>query len=307
MTGIVAFASSHVTGAAAVIATAAARRDDPVLPAVLGDASRARDLLSGPSSNGLGVVALEGRRVVGFLAPLTCVLWGDPAAYTAEWGWAAADGDMLTALYAAAAPRWMEEGRRLHVVTGWADEPGLEEAWHGFGFGRVVVDAVRDLGPVKARGGAVPVRRAGPEDAGTVARLERALWEHLAAPPVCRVHAPPGGPVEAAERLADPAQPLWLAEVDGSTVGFVSLQVGGDAPAALRSPGLARCDGAFVADDVRRQGVAAALLAAALDWAREEGFTGCTVDFESANPEAARFWPKAGFRPLLHSLARRVG
>ncbi len=273
---------------------------------VLADASRVQGLLAAPSLNGLGVAAADGERVLGFMVPLACVLWGGPAAYIAEWGWAAADGEMVMALYAAAAPRWVDEGRLLHAITAWAGEPGLEEAWHGLGFGRVVVDAVRDLGPVKEPGAAVLVRRAGPEDAGTLACLERALWEHMAAPPVCRVHPPPGGLADAVERLTDPARPVWFAESDGTDLGFVSLQVEGDTPAVLRSPGLVYCDGAFVEHEARRQGVGAALLAAALDWAREEGFTGCTVDFESANPEAARFWPRAGFRPVLHFLARRT-
>lgn len=263
-------------------------------------------LLAAPSLNGLGVAAVDGDRVIGFLAPLACVLWDRPAAYVAEWGWAVADAGMVAALYAAAAERWAVAGRATHAVTVWVRESEMEEAWHGLGFGRVVVDAVRDLGPVEAPRATVPVRRAGLEDTGKLAGLERALWEYMAAPPVCRVHPPPGGPAEAAQRLADPGQPVWVAEVDGSALGFISLQSEGDPPAALRSPALVRCDGAFVVPGARRRGVGAALLEAALGWARDSGFTGCTVDFESANPAGARFWPRAGFRPILHSLARKM-
>lgn len=307
MTRIVPLSPDHLPGAATLAAASAARWGKVLPDTVLVDTDRVQDLLCGPASNSLGVAALEGGRVVGFLAPLACVLWDEPAVYIAEWGWAAADGDMVMALYSAAATRWMEEGRRLHAVTGWADERGLEEAWHQLGFGRVVVDAVRDLSLREATRAAVPVRRAGPQDAGDLSRLERELWEYLAAPPVCRVHPPPGGLEEAARRLIDPAQPVWVAEAGGFAVGFLSLQVEGDTPAALRSPRLVCCDGAFVVPEVRRQGVGAVLLAAALEWARGESFTGCTVDFESANPAAARFWPEAGFLAVLHSLARRVG
>jgi len=288
------------------VAAAAARSHDPAFPAVLDDAPRVQGLLAGPSLNGLGAAAMDGNRVMGFLAPLACVLWNNPAVYAAEWGWAAADAGMAASLYAAASVRWVEEGRTTHAVSVWAREAEMEAAWHQLGFGRVVVDAVRDLGPVEVPRAGVSIRRAGPGDAGALAGLENALWEYLAAPPTCRVHPPPGGAAEAAPRLADPAQPVWVAEVGGSAVGFVSMRAEGDAPAALRSPSLVRCDGAFVVPGERSRGVGVALLASALEWARESGFTGCTLDFESANPAAARFWPRAGFRAVLHSLVRRV-
>jgi GNAT superfamily N-acetyltransferase len=120
------------------------------------------------------------------------------------------------------------------------------------------------------------------------------------------VHAAPGGKAEAAARLADPAQPVWLAEVEGSPAGFISLQPGDEAPAALRAPELVRCDGALVLPGRRGQGAGTALLAAALRWAAGAGFAGCTLDYESANLPAARFWPAAGFSPVLYSVGRRL-
>jgi len=289
-----------------LVAAAAARRHDPALPATLEDVSRVQGLLAGPSLNGLGAAAMDGEGVIGFLVPLACVLWDRPAAYVPEWGWAAADADVVVALYEVAAVRWVEAGRTTHAVTVWADESEMEDAWHRLGFGRVVVDALRDLGPVEAPRATVPIRRASPGDAADLADLEHALWEYLAAPPICRVHPPPGGSAETAQRLADPAQPVWMAGPDGSPVGFLWLQSEGDPPAALCSSALVRCDGALVLPGERRQGVGAALLGAAVEWARASGFTGCTLDYESANPAAARFWPWAGFRPVLHSLARKV-
>lgn len=300
---VVPFAAEHVPAAAALVAADARRR--PLIRAMLGP-DRVGGLLASPSLNGLGVAALEGERVAGFLVPWACLLWECPAAYTAEWGWVARGEETLTALYAAASERWLAEGRRLHAITVWADEPRLEEAWHSLGFGRSVVDAGRDLRPVEAPRAAVPIRRAGPEDAESLCRLERALGEYLAAPPVCRPPTPAPSEGEVAARLTDPARPIWLAEEGRLPVGFVSLQSAGDPPAALRSPQWVRCDGAFVVPGGRRLGIGAALVQAALGWAREAGFTACSLDYESANPAAARFWPRLGFRAILHSLVRRV-
>jgi len=253
------------------------------------------------------VAALEGRRVRGFLVPLTFDLWGAPGAYVPEWGQAAAEPGLVADLYAVASALWVKAGRTVHAVTLWAHDAEGEAAWHGLGFGRVVVDAVRRLEPLARRPRGVAVRPAGPRDAYTLAALEQALWEHLAAPPSCRIHPAPGGKADAARRLADPAQPVWLAESEGSPVGFLSLQSGDESAVSLQSLDLVHCDGAFVLPARRGKGVGTALLAAALRWAAAAGFTGCTVDFESANVSAARFWPASGFSPVLHSVGRRLG
>jgi GNAT superfamily N-acetyltransferase len=274
------------------------------VPAGLDDPDRVAARLAGPATGGLGVAAIRGRQVLGFLAPLTFELWGGPGAYVPEWGQAAATPALVGDLYAAASARW--EGRSVHAVTLWAHEPEVEAAWHGLGFGRAVVDAVRGLEPPARRARGVTVRPAGPRDAFLLARLERALWEHLSAPPVSRSHPPPGGRAEAARRLAEPAQPVWLAEVDGAPAGYISLQPSDDAPASLRSPSLVRCDGAFVAPEHRGRGVATTLLGKALHWAAAAGFSGCSLDYESANLPAARFWPASGFAAVLHSVGRRI-
>ena len=308
MPRIVPLEPSHLGGAAAMVAVAAAtaRSRQSLLPAGLDDPGRVADLLAGPAGAGLGVAALQGRKVAGFLAPLTFDLWGQPAAYVPEWGQGVADPGLVAGLYAAASAGWVGAGRRLHAVTLWVGQPEVEAAWHALGFGRVVVDAVRGLEAPARPTRRVRVRRAEPRDASTVTALERALWGHLAAAPVCRAHAAPEGRAGVARRLADPAQPVWLAEVAGAPAGFVSLQPGDDSPAALRSPDLVRCDGALVLPGLRRKGVGTALLHAALAWAAAAGFTGCALDYESANLPAAFFWPAAGFTPVLHSVARRL-
>ena len=99
--------------AAALVAAAAAAgaAAHPLVAGGLEDPGRVADLLGGPASGGLGVAAVRGRQVLGFLAPLTFELWGGPGAYVPEWGQAAADPGLVADLYAAASPRWV---RRAH-------------------------------------------------------------------------------------------------------------------------------------------------------------------------------------------------
>ena len=64
--------------------------------------------------------------------------------------------------------------------------------------------------------------------------------------------------------------------------------------------------GAFTREDVRGRGIGMALLRRGFEWARSEGYTHCSVDFESANLPGSRFWLGSGFVPVCRSLMRRV-
>jgi GNAT superfamily N-acetyltransferase len=286
-------------------AAGGARRYYPLLPPGLEDRALVADRLGAVAGDGLSVAAWEGRRLVGLLAPLAVELWGGLGAWVPEWGHAGPPS-LVAAMYAAAVGRWAEAGLRTQAVTLWACQPEVEAAWHALGFGRVVVDALRGLEPFARRPRGVTIRPAESGDSFTLTAMQRALWEHLAAPPVSRVAPPAEGRVETARRLADPARPVWLAEVEGAAVGFVSLAPSDEGPAVLRSPEVVRCDGAFVVPERRGRGVASALIGAALRWAAGAGFHACALDFESANVSAAGFWMAAGFVPVLHSVARRL-
>jgi GNAT superfamily N-acetyltransferase len=63
--------------------------------------------------------------------------------------------------------------------------------------------------------------------------------------------------------------------------------------------------GAYVLPEFRGKGVAEALLDTLLAWAKAQGKTTCSVDFESSNGYAAGFWLRY-FKPVCYSLLRRV-
>ena len=109
-----------------------------------------------------------------------------------------------------------------------------------------------------------------------------------------------------ADKLADPAVATLFATDDKGPLAF--LRIGPhsrDASTIIRDEGTASITGAFTRADRRGQGVAAALLNAALAWAAGEGYVRCAVDFESANLLASRFWPRH-FEVVGITLGRRL-
>ena len=106
--------------------------------------------------------------------------------------------------------------------------------------------------------------------------------------------------------LADSEKALWLAFGRERPVAFLCLE-------APRYPVLPVMDartvaitGAYTQPGARGGGIATALLRRALEWARTAGYERCSVDFESANILAERFWLGSGFRPVCYSVLRRV-
>jgi GNAT superfamily N-acetyltransferase len=138
-----------------------------------------------------------------------------------------------------------------------------------------------------------------------VTPLEQGLRDHLAASPTF-LRYPDLERDELAAVLADPAVATLLAVDEQRPLAF--LRIGPhstDASTIIRDPGTASITRALTRADRRGEGVASALLDAALDWARANGYVRIAVDWESANLLANRFWPRH-FNVVGITLGRRL-
>jgi GNAT superfamily N-acetyltransferase len=158
------------------------------------------------------------------------------------------------------------------------------------------------LSPLEAAPGDVQVRRADLSDTGVLSELGRALERHEAAAPTFWLHELG----DFGERLRRPGNAAWLAVVDGKAVGFLAVEPGDDCECALLSDArTVNISGAYTVEAWRGMGAAASLLDHALAWAQSQGYERCSVDFESMNSLAARFWMR-WFEPVSYSLVRSI-
>ena len=99
------------------------------------------------------------------------------------------------------------------------------------------------------------------------------------------------------ELLKDPTRPIFAAIVEGTLMGycFCIHQVTKDDPVLCDRKNL-YIDDLCVDEACRGQGIAAALYAYALDYARKEGFDAITLNVWSGN-SAERFYQKMGLKP----------
>jgi GNAT superfamily N-acetyltransferase len=327
---IVPFAAEHLEPAAALLA-ARHRRDRigvPDLPPAYEDMDATlpvlRDLMA---SDGMrGVVALRDRRVAGYLlgAPLlrppTHVGAGFRHPRSAQIPYAAHAVDaesnhLYPHLYAALAEHWVTNGLLGHYAYAPA-VPEATEIWADLGFGRFIALAVRGTGPLTGRAtghaSGVAIRRATADDADAVQAAMTALFRSFAEPPLfvpCLPETDEARRQDVADYLADPGCPHWLAVADGRVAGLLILEEPSSPQwhqPPLQTPQRAvYVDWAWTAPEMRSRGVGAALVAHAMAWAREAGYSSCMVDFMTAS-RAAPFWRTLGFQPVSYLLRRIV-
>lgn len=301
----------HLEAAAAMAAAryAAGREQDPAWPQRFEDPDAILPRLRGMIEQAPGAAALREGRLAGFLVAYLFMHRGERTAYSPDFGHAA-DADRLwdiyRGLYAVLSQAWLRQGSFQHFLTLFAHEREALDAWASVGFGMLTLDALRDMRPVEGAQAAVRIRRLGPEEIDVLTPLELALKRHLASSPMFIPLLIEDGRASRVEWLANPDHALWIASQDGEAVGWLCLQPSKAPVLPVADRGTVACTGAYTLPEARGTGVGSALLTHGLAWAREQGYTRCSVDFETANLPGMAFWLGRGFQPVCYSLARRV-
>jgi len=295
---IVPFADEHLDAAAEMLAARHARHRaaEPLLPA---DVDFRGQLETEWSVDGAsGVISPHG------------YLFGRPDAHglTVGIGGHAVTGDAEHArdLYAAAAAAWVESGHRSHMVFVPSSDGALIDAWFRLSFGASAVLATRETAGEPPYDGDVAIRPGTPDDFGSAARLELAMFESMQPSPsfsTLQLQTPEEVEAEWREDDFSPYE-LFVAERDGSIVGHLLLY---RRPADLRVPADAIDLGqASTFPEARGTGVGRALTAHAIHWAYEHGHPTLTTDWRMTNLWASRFWPRRGFRTTFLRLNRVI-
>ena len=143
------------------------------------------------------------------------------------------------------------------------------------------------------------IRLAEPKDIPRVIDLLRQVGQvhHELRPDLFRAGAQKYDEAALQELLKDPTRPIFVAIVDDMLMGycFCIHQVTKDDPVLCDRKNL-YIDDLCVDEACRGQGIAAALYAYALDYARKEGFDAITLNVWSGN-SAERFYQKMGLKP----------
>lgn len=128
--------------------------------------------------------------------------------------------------------------------------------------------------------------KAHPGDAAALAKLACRLWPG---------HAAAEMEEEFVQLLGSQDAACFLAYAAAEAVGFAQCQLRHDYVEGTSSSPVGYLEGIYVEENCRKQGLAAALLAACEAWSREQGCTEFASDCELENTQSLYFHQKLGF------------
>jgi ribosomal protein S18 acetylase RimI-like enzyme len=316
---VVCFADEHVEDAGNLLAARHTRHLEaaPLLPERFAEpAAAGEEVVSAWRADGAsGSAALREGKLVGYLigAPRDDSVWGDNVWVEAS-AHAVLEPEEARDLYAKAAARWVEEGRRRHYVLLPATETMLIDAWFRVGFGQQqahgLLEIPVDLEPRVPTG--FEIREPREQDIEALVPLDLALPAHQRSSPVFSEIPLPTEEVirdEWRSTLAGNEERVLIGYRNGRPVACWSVTA---AESSYHYRGLMlpeqACYLAYASTlpEARGAGIGVALTDASLAAAAREGYTTMVTDWRVTNLLASRFWPRRGFRAAFLRLYRSI-
>ena len=255
------------------------------------------------------VAAIQGKRMVGFLTGWLMPDFRDKRSiYSPEWANAAVLDDsacIYEALYSSISGDWLAGKYSAHYLSLFPNDLQALQQWHWLGFGMFAVDGLRGLDPLQPSDAGLHIRRADLQDVEQVLALQDELWEYIKSPPIF-ILSKRYDRQYYEEWLQDPAKVVWLACSKDEPLAFVRMgPAAEDVCTIIVDEQTTSIYAAFTRALARREGIATALFAHALEFARACGYQRCAVPFEPMNPLGSRFWLRH-FQPVCYSFLRNI-
>jgi ribosomal protein S18 acetylase RimI-like enzyme len=313
------FSDDHLEDAARLLAGRHARHREaePLLSARFEDPSAAGGELARAwrAEGASGAVALRGGRLAGYLiaARRDDGIWGENV-WVEVAGHAVEEAEDARELYAAAAARWVEEGRTRHYTLLPATDAALVDAWFRLGFGQQQAHAIREV-PAHAElcvPDGIEIRRPTEDEIESLIEVDLALPRHQRSSPVFSDRPLPSEQDvrdEWVETLSDDEEEVLVGYRDGKPLACWSV-VNAEASSHFRDLLLPDRTSylafASTVPEARGTGIGLALTDASLARAAAKGYKVMVTDWRVTNLLASRFWPRRGFRTFLLRLYRSI-
>ncbi len=282
----------------------------PELPDAFENASAVAELFKRFPKSMPAFVAVQDGRILGYMAGYVFANMRDTGrmgAVVPEWGHATLEDDpaVYNQLYTAISRRWAAAGVCMHGIVLLSNDQAALQTWFRHGFGVTVVDAIRSTNPIgRDRPAGWEFRPATEADADQIAAMDVEHCRHYSQAPIFMAPRQPEDADTVRSFLSQSPNGYWLAFHRDELGGFIRFERRSQGAAEIVvSPQTIAITGSFVHPQHRGQGIASALLDAALSGYAAQGFTRCSVDFESLNPQADAFWPRY-FHPVTLSVIR---
>lgn len=268
--------------------------------------------LNGFAENGLGVVAFENEKMIGFLCcndPFDNAFRAtDVRGIFSPIGASAAvskkRSKIYAAMYQAAGAKWVKTGAVSHAICLYAHDNELQQQFYYYGFGLRCIDAIRPMELIDCEPCAgYDFAELSKAEYHIVYPLHLALYRHYCESPFFMNRKPETQEEFFSSSVQDGGR-YFVAKQNGKLCAFLKISATGETFIATGN-NYRHIRGAYCLPEHRGKELYQNLLNFAISILKREGYTRLGVNFESFNPTARGFWLKY-FTAYTNSVVRRV-
>jgi len=228
--------------------------------------------------------------------------------YIPPWGHYISNNDFHTffKLYSQLAKDWLKTDNFTHIITYLPSNTLLQENLYILGFGLLVIDAFRSLAPIPSPPLELKflLRSMTSDDFQIFNQIEQDFCSYMQSSPTFLYTSPSNCKSPLSEFIADD-RCTFVVEYQGTLVAAIRGVLGTSNFDLLSQPRSIGINYAYTDPKFRGFGLGTHLVNEVLKYGQDNQASYCTVDFESANLLANRFWLKY-FTPIGYSSIRKI-
>ncbi len=257
-------------------------------------------------------VIVNNERLYGYMCGITFNDFrGKPAVYVPEWAHSSVIDNrpfIYEKIYTNISKGWVDHGYKTHLIRVNANEKDCIDALFLLGFGVFLIDAIRPCEKLQGEFNPhIRVKKATEDHIDLIIEMTNKLVTHLAKPPCYMPLREVPDRRDILQEMRSNNHVKWIAYYKDEPAGFISSEdFNQTGRADIVNDKSIRCiKDAFVEIHHRGLGIGKSLLNVLLMEAKSNGYKSCSVDFESDNLSARRFWLKY-FIPFCISLRKVI-
>lgn len=267
--------------------------------------------------NTRGFAAIEDEKLVGYVIGYPSVDdYRGRCAFINYPSMAIADNqseELYRVLYSLVAEEWVNKGYFNHFVFVPAGNQATIESWFKLGFTYQQVYSLLDLRTIGISANPntdIKIRKGVATDSDELKKVAEWISTHQAKGPAWNPIMP-----ETLEEIregyseivSDEEASIWLATVNQQIAGFQAYWPQESSETNMIIP--KKCIELKVAasdPNKRKQGIGSLLTTYCFSEIKAMGYDYCLTDWHMLNLQSSTFWPKMGFKPVMHRLIRKV-
>ncbi len=255
------------------------------------------------------IVAKENKEIAGYMAYMVVDFHSEKSAFCPIVGHAAIEEDkeqIYRAMYNYVSRKWIENNAFNHLWMIFCDDDKLKTMLYDIGFGSYVIDTCQKTSDVSLKiNSPYRISTATLEDVNILYSLMEESRIYYVSPPIFLKRD-----VYTKEMITSFIKDnvVFIAWDGNTPIGFFGLTRSeryNIETLAVPDSGQIKGLGAFIIEEYRGRGIGKWLFKEVFDYCKDAKITYLHVNYETANPNASRFWPKY-LKPVILSVRRTV-